>query len=417
MDITYQDLENFETNCEVELHKIKSHLSAFNIFNVLGIQYREIRHSNFVGWLLDPTGSHGFKSNVLEELLKHLKSKGLISNSELNDYLTPDLANTKVVRESESNIDLFLINEDLSYAITIENKIHSDYSEHQLGDYYEHVERHFPHIKKRIYLTLTPLESIRHKDEKFTHGKKYTNITYKEIIKFLRKCQGLTKNEDVKVSVNQYISMVEKNLTKTSEEIVIARKIYKKYGNVINFIINNQADFSVYQDTMLDVINSLEDGFIISHESAHKNVIYLLPKNQELLDLFYYPEAESRDGDYIFSYVLQIKKDSLSMKLAFGPIAESNQKKQIQKVKQDLLSKMQGFKCLNNNKIPKLETYTDTCENDYARVCSINLFTEDDLISEDKSFRDIFESKFNEVNNILLQPFTKELFDPIEIKD
>ena len=34
MDITYQDLENFETNCEVELHKIKSHLSAFNIFNV-----------------------------------------------------------------------------------------------------------------------------------------------------------------------------------------------------------------------------------------------------------------------------------------------------------------------------------------------------------------------------------------------
>jgi len=415
MDVRYQDLIKFETECEEDLDKIKSHLSAFNIFNVLGVQYREIRHSNFVGWLLDPKGSHGFKTNILGQLLKHLNSRGLISASELNDFLTKALVKTEVVRESEKNIDLFLINKELGFAITIENKIYSDYSIHQLGDYYEHVEKQYPHLKKRIYLTLTPLESSRHKNKKFLHGEKYTNITYKDIIRFLKKCENITNNLDffIKASVNQYISMVEKDITKTSKEIAKAKEIYKKYGQVINFIINNQADFSVHKNLILDIITSMEEDFIISHETNDKNIIYLLPKKQKLLDLFYYPKAESRGGDYIFSYVLLIKKDNIAMKLAFGPIAASDENKHIQEVKRDLLSKMKGFKCLSKSKIPTIEIYYDTDEHDYARVCSIQLFTEDDLISENKSFRQMFESKFNEVNNVLLQPFTKELFETL----
>ena len=51
-------LEDFVLN-NSDLLKLESHLCRFNIFDALKIARVEIRHSNFLAWLIDPSESLG----------------------------------------------------------------------------------------------------------------------------------------------------------------------------------------------------------------------------------------------------------------------------------------------------------------------------------------------------------------------
>lgn len=44
----------------------------FNLFDVLGIARLEIRHSNILGWLLDPNENHGLGDAVIRGFLNHV---------------------------------------------------------------------------------------------------------------------------------------------------------------------------------------------------------------------------------------------------------------------------------------------------------------------------------------------------------
>ena len=72
----------------MEDEKIESHLGSViadpdferlelalrepNIFRALAIERREIRHSNFVAYLLDPTENHGLRDIVLRKFLRDI---------------------------------------------------------------------------------------------------------------------------------------------------------------------------------------------------------------------------------------------------------------------------------------------------------------------------------------------------------
>ena len=100
------------------LSLIKQRLKVFNIFDVLGIGHKELQHSNFIGWLLDPNGNHGFGDYFLLEFLNLLSD---VSDELLIDCHLGDLHTTRVIRERENNIDIFILNNELSFCIAIEN--------------------------------------------------------------------------------------------------------------------------------------------------------------------------------------------------------------------------------------------------------------------------------------------------------
>ena len=58
-----------------DLLQLESHIGRFNIFDALGITRVEIRHSNFLAFILDPAESHGqgqlFLRAVLMDFLKN----------------------------------------------------------------------------------------------------------------------------------------------------------------------------------------------------------------------------------------------------------------------------------------------------------------------------------------------------------
>src|SRR5690242_12497482 len=51
------------------LQKLETRIARFNVFDALGISEVEIRHSNFLAFVLDPTESHGLGDLFLKGLL------------------------------------------------------------------------------------------------------------------------------------------------------------------------------------------------------------------------------------------------------------------------------------------------------------------------------------------------------------
>lgn len=54
---------------DLDLERLEEIAQQFNIFDVLGIQRQESAHSNFLAWLLSPSGSHGLSDYFLKRFL------------------------------------------------------------------------------------------------------------------------------------------------------------------------------------------------------------------------------------------------------------------------------------------------------------------------------------------------------------
>ena len=65
----YNALNELVVNCP-ELAEVESLMGGFNLFSVLGFEYGELRHSNALAWLFDPSESQwsrGLLSSALAD--------------------------------------------------------------------------------------------------------------------------------------------------------------------------------------------------------------------------------------------------------------------------------------------------------------------------------------------------------------
>jgi len=65
------DLERFVVGND-DLRELESRIGRFNVFEALRIARVEIRHSNFLAWILDPAESHGQGGTFLEAMMMDL---------------------------------------------------------------------------------------------------------------------------------------------------------------------------------------------------------------------------------------------------------------------------------------------------------------------------------------------------------
>ena len=110
-----------------ELERLEDIISDFNLFEVLNLQKQEIRHSNFLAWVLNPTQPHALGSYFLKRVLIKASSRGgSIGDNPISpiDVDVWDLSETLVLRE-ENRIDILLLNEGEGFVCAIENKIDS----------------------------------------------------------------------------------------------------------------------------------------------------------------------------------------------------------------------------------------------------------------------------------------------------
>ena len=63
---------------DTSFQQLSQKMQTLNIFEVLGITNAEIRHSNFLAWLLDPNGNHGMGDKFLREFVSKLGQREVV---------------------------------------------------------------------------------------------------------------------------------------------------------------------------------------------------------------------------------------------------------------------------------------------------------------------------------------------------
>lgn len=240
MDQSEQDrkaLQDFIVE-NAELEKLEALLDRFNIFEAVGMERQEIRHSKFLAFLLDPKEPHGMGDAFVKRLLQ----RAVMDEPNVAAPVTPielslwDLWEMGVWREWR-RIDIFLLDERQKLAVIIENKI--DTSEHgdQLDRYYEAVREEYPD-HKILALYLKPGgEEPSHPD--------YLPVDYQavcEILDGLAESQASVMEPDVRVLITHYTEMLRRHIVGDSEIARLSREIYQKHQQALDLVYEHIPD-------------------------------------------------------------------------------------------------------------------------------------------------------------------------------
>jgi len=213
-------------------------LKNANIFTILGIERMEIRHSNFLAWLLDSSGTHGLGSLFLRRFLRDIFF--LDSPESINEVCVKD-ANTQSVevRREWRNIDILLIAGDL--VVCIENKVDSSDSQKQLARYRSIVEHSFP-VQRKAFVYLTPDGRDPGDEDEQAH---YINYSYQQISAHLHRILKLHRGSmipSVSIYISDYLDNLRTNLMKESPLNALAQQLYESHKEVLDFIYENKPD-------------------------------------------------------------------------------------------------------------------------------------------------------------------------------
>ena len=264
--------------------------NEFNIFKVLKLQNNEVKHSNFLGWLLTPFESHHLMDSFLKELLKI----ALRNDTSLVNILLKDLTDAKITLEKMTNdgrrMDIFIDCPRNKLVCVIENKVWAGEGCNQLEDYKKYVLNHdkYKDYEYKYFLFLTPYKYSTCEDYKG-----YIRINYGDILKainnLMKQC-GCLLDVDVKIFINHYKKIIERNIMgETDKEIIdLCRKIYRENKDAIDLIIENSDERAEIFELFVEVLKERTD--IDKNIIVDGNTVKFLPKGINNVERFTFGE-------------------------------------------------------------------------------------------------------------------------------
>lgn len=259
----------------------------FNMFQLCGVDHYENTHSRILAEFLNPNGTHGLKSKLLECFIETL-----------GEYFTVEAFNCEKSRvrteysTKEGRIDI-LLEDDQNKAIIIENKIYANDQPEQLQRYsrYAQVNKQQYQI---LYLTLYGGNASKQSSE----GVSYLPISYKEsIIHWLEKCVAIaSRYPTVRETIIQYINHLKQLTnqdmdTKNKNEITevlsrienlrAAQVIFRNYSATFNYIMDKH-------------FNPKMEEF-----AKHKGLEYHFEKSEEHYVKFHLTNSNWQEGLWI----------------------------------------------------------------------------------------------------------------------
>lgn len=221
---SYNDL--FELESFKELHNIIKNSDESNIFKILKLQNYEIRHSNYLAWLLDPKKSHGLNNTFLKKIFETIGKKVEIPDffEVHTEYPVPK----KYEGRKKGRIDILIIADN--FVCVIENKYGSKEHNKQCKRYKAFVNEEFKQKDKIfIYLDIFP------KDKKlFEEGQPlcdYELVTYEDLLGVLPPDLYKEPKNDNEIAINtifhQYREILNSNYKILNDNDKLSKKIKK----------------------------------------------------------------------------------------------------------------------------------------------------------------------------------------------
>jgi len=314
-----------------DFDKIELELRKPNIFQILRISRTEIRHSNFLAWLLSPNETHGLGKLFLINFLREVAILAKDSNLDILEIEKLNFNSVEIKREWK-HIDLLIIFD--KHVICIENKVDSQDHSAQLSTYHEIVKKNFKdHAKIHVYLTPTGEEP----NEEGEGVEDYILFSYEKIIEHTERILDIY-GKSINAAVYQYISdfliTLKRELTMSDTTNKLAENIYKNHKQLLDFIFANKPDIAAQLNPIF-VKKIKESDWELG--ATTKVFIRFLPKSLNFIPKT--GEGWQNKESFLFEFILQPDRNLVIFKSAVSP-GNAN----VREILNNALSKIEGFR-------------------------------------------------------------------------
>ncbi len=374
-------LEEFVVDNE-DLEILESKISNFNIFEAIGNVRYELRHSDFLAFLMDPSNNHGLHDIVSKKILKDITYK--LDHSTIISPIDIDTINADKleVRREWRNIDILIIDWDQENVIAFENKIDASEGDGQLATYSQELEdsfKDYTHLK--IFLTPEGREPSESNCD-------WIAYSYKEIQSIFEKIIDLKKSivsDEVLNLLKHYNEILRRHILEDSTIKELCRKIYREHGDAIDLIYENKPDLrSEISELLQEKIKNTQKNIV-----PDKFTKSLIRFSLESWDEYDSQSVENDWGEYgkilLFEFKNRASKP-LRLCLVIGPGPDS--------------MRNQLLKTANNYKGSSVVDGNSTAEN-HSQIFSHEILSEKEI--SDLNFEQIRNriNKFFEVGGKL----------------
>lgn len=272
------------------LESLSKRTNEFDIFDVLKISRAEIRHSNMLGWLLDPNENHGMGDSFLYGVISKISQN--ISHQDALHFLSSDLYSFIVYREW-NGIDILLVSNQCKLVLAVENKVGSHEhnsngkDESQLVIYKKRLQSRFNDYTT-ILVYLTPDGDNPSDDD-------WIVLNYSDVVTVLEKVYESSSGSlrgEASLLIRNYINTIKKNVIMDQELVNLCNSIYNKHRKALDLIFENRDDIISQVSNNCKSILSDTQGIMLDGSSKGKTCVKFrtkgLKQQFENIDLKYY---------------------------------------------------------------------------------------------------------------------------------
>lgn len=283
--------------------------TSFNIFKAVNIAKREIHHSRFLAFLLDPCESHGLGDRFLREMLVATATVATAPPVSRLTLTITDLSGATVFCEREF-IDITVQIPALNLIFVIENKIDASERQNQLSDYRALIGRSYPSC--RFFGCFLSPDGYEGADEQ------WTPISYSVVANGLKRIMARSDvGPDVTSILRQYISLIEKDIMVSDELISACKKIYAQHREAFELILKHgripvlPEAFQVFQD---------EHSGLQSLALREGAVVFISAAWQEIPGFQIVPSKTKWEPTCPIKYWFELKDKTLKLVFEAGPV-------------------------------------------------------------------------------------------------
>jgi len=307
-------------------------INNINIFKVMGIDQNEIRHSNTIAWLLDPSENHKLGALFFQKFMTQLfeKDPDYFNDRNINilQLLLSDINDMKVFREKE-NIDILVVSKKLKFVLCIENKINAGIGNEQLDKYYKYIKEYYSSFDMMIFLLLSPT-GYEVPADKSENPEDWISTSYEDIVKILHSILELDIEQKVKYIIDDYIKLLEKeDIVENVKLDGILSSLFAKHKDAIDLLLKYQESQPVikrireiFKETFLEY--EKEGKIICNKNYLDKFWLVFYTKNMDK----YFQPVKDKSGSWNegtkYRYWIYLKARSPCLVFELGPLGQDD---------------------------------------------------------------------------------------------